>query len=203
VCDSSSPTARTRQDSRPCLYGLVPWRPSSSETWPYRTRLGPTQIDHQARQRQITILANLEGKPLGTAVQDVNAIVARMELPEGFVVDFEGFAEVMGESFQNLQFALFLAVVLIYMVLASQFGSFVHPFTIMLSLPLSLVGALGRSSCRATRSASSPISHHHVDGLVTKNAILLVDYTITLRERDGLARNDALLKAGPVRLRPS
>jgi HAE1 family hydrophobic/amphiphilic exporter-1 len=164
---------------------------------------GPTQIDHQARQRQITILANLEGKPLGTAVQDVNGIVARTGLPVGFVVDFEGMAEMMGESFRNLAFALFLAVILIYMVLASQFGSFVHPFTIMLSLPMSIVGAIGGLLLTGyTLSIFSMIGIIMLMGLVTKNAILLVDYTITLRERDGLARNDALLKAGPIRLRP-
>ena len=101
---------------------------------------GPTQIDHQARQRQITILANLEGKPLGTAIDDVNRIVAEMDLPPGFTVDFAGFADLLGESFANLLFALALAVVLIYMVLASQFGSFVHPFTIMLSLPMAVIG---------------------------------------------------------------
>jgi HAE1 family hydrophobic/amphiphilic exporter-1 len=164
---------------------------------------GPTQIDHQARQRQITILANLEGKPLGTAIQDVNEIVERVGLPEGFVVDFEGMAEMMGESFRNLSFALFLAVILIYMVLASQFGSFVHPLTIMLSLPMSLIGAIGALLLAGhTISIFALIGIIMLMGLVTKNAILLVDYTITLRERDGMERTDALLKAGPVRLRP-
>jgi HAE1 family hydrophobic/amphiphilic exporter-1 len=164
---------------------------------------GPTQIDHQARQRQITILANLQGKPLGTAIQDVNAIVERVGLPEGFAVDFEGMAEMMGESFRNLAFALFLAVILIYMVLASQFGSFVHPLTIMLSLPMSLVGAIGALLLAGhTISIFALIGIIMLMGLVTKNAILLVDYSITLRERDGMERTEALLKAGPVRLRP-
>jgi HAE1 family hydrophobic/amphiphilic exporter-1 len=164
---------------------------------------GPTQIDHQARQRQITILANLEGKALGDAVADVNAIAARVGLPDGFVVDFEGQADIMRESFQNLLFALFLAVILIYMVLASQFGSFVHPLTIMLSLPMSVVGAIGALLLTGyTLSIFAMIGIIMLMGLVTKNAILLVDYIITLRERDGMARTDALLKAGPVRLRP-
>jgi HAE1 family hydrophobic/amphiphilic exporter-1 len=164
---------------------------------------GPTQIDHQARQRQITILGNLEGKALGAAVEDVNAIVERMALPEGFVVDFEGMAEIMGESFRNLSFALFLAVILIYMVLASQFGSFVHPFTIMLSLPLSLIGAIGALILAGqVLSIFAMIGIIMLMGLVTKNAILLVDYIITLRTRDGMERDAALLKAGPIRLRP-
>jgi multidrug efflux pump subunit AcrB len=164
---------------------------------------GPTQIDHQARQRQITILGNLEGKALGAAVGDVNAIVERIGMPEDFVVDFEGMAEIMGESFRNLSFALFLAVLLIYMVLASQFGSFVHPFTIMLSLPLSLIGAIGALVLSGyALSIFAMIGIIMLMGLVTKNAILLVDYTITLRTRDGMERNAALLKAGPIRLRP-
>jgi HAE1 family hydrophobic/amphiphilic exporter-1 len=164
---------------------------------------GPTQIDHQARQRQITVLANLEGKPLGAAVQDVNAITERIGLPEGFEVDFEGMAQIMGESFQNLGFALFLAVILIYMVLASQFGSFIHPFTIMLSLPMSVIGAIGALLLTGyTLNIFTMIGIIMLMGLVTKNAILLVDYVITLRDRDGLPRNDAVLRAGPVRLRP-
>jgi HAE1 family hydrophobic/amphiphilic exporter-1 len=164
---------------------------------------GPTQIDHQARQRQITILGNLEGKVLGEAVQDVNAIVAKMGLPAGFVVDFEGQAELMAESFASMVFALFLAVILIYMVLASQFGSFVHPFTIMLSLPMAVVGAIG-----GLLGAGYPLSIFAMIGiimlmgLVTKNAILLIDYVNTLRERDRIERNEAILRAGPVRLRP-
>jgi hydrophobic/amphiphilic exporter-1 (mainly G- bacteria), HAE1 family len=164
---------------------------------------GPTEIDHLNRQRQIMINANLQGIPLGTAVEDVNAAASRIGLPEGFAIDFQGQAQMMADSFQSLAFALLLAVVLIYMVLASQFASFIHPLTIMLSLPMSLVGAIGGLLIAGHRlSMFAMIGVVMLMGLVTKNAILLVDYTNTLRERDGLARNDALLRAGPVRLRP-
>jgi HAE1 family hydrophobic/amphiphilic exporter-1 len=164
---------------------------------------GPTEIDHLARQRQIMINANLQGKPLGTAVEDVNAIARRIGFPEGFAYSLEGQAQIMAESFADLAFALFLAVVLVYMVLASQFGSFVHPFTIMLSLPMSLVGAIGGLLLTGNHfSIFAMIGIIMLMGLVTKNAILLVDYTNTLRERDRLERNQALLRAGPVRLRP-
>jgi len=164
---------------------------------------GPTQIDHEARQRQITILANLEGIVLGDAINDVNAIAARVRMPPGFSIDFTGQAEIMAESFQSLFFALFLAIILIYMVLASQFGSFLHPLTIMLSLPMAIVGAIGGLLVAGyTMSIFSMIGIILLMGLVTKNAILLIDYTNTLRERDRLERNEALLKAGPVRLRP-
>ena len=164
---------------------------------------GPTQIDHQARQRQITILANLEGKALGDAVADVNAIAASIGMPPGFVVDFEGQAEMMAESFTNMVFALVLAVILIYMVLASQFGSFVHPFTIMLSLPMAVVGAVGGLLLVGyPLSIFAMIGIIMLMGLVTKNAILLIDYVNTLRERDRVERDEAILRAGPIRLRP-
>jgi len=93
-------------------------------------------------------------------------------------------------------------VILIYMVLAAQFESLVHPFTVMLSLPLSVVGALGLLAMTGrTLNIFSMIGMIMLMGLVTKNAILLIDYTNMLRSR-GMARNDAILKAGPVRLRP-
>jgi HAE1 family hydrophobic/amphiphilic exporter-1 len=164
---------------------------------------GPTEIGHYARQRQIVINANLQGKPLGTAVEDVNAIARKVGLPEGYAVSLQGQAEIMAESFADLGFALILAVILIYMVLASQFGSFVHPFTIMLSLPMSLIGAIGGLLLTNGRfSIYAMIGIIMLMGLVTKNAILLVDYTNTLRKRDRLDRDQALLKAGPIRLRP-
>jgi hydrophobic/amphiphilic exporter-1 (mainly G- bacteria), HAE1 family len=162
---------------------------------------GPTQIDRQKRQRQITVLANLQDKPLGVALKEVNA-VAKKHVPKGYDTEFTGMGEIMEESFAEMFFALFLAIIIVYMILASQFDSFLHPFTIMLSLPLSLVGALG-----ALLLVGSPMSTFGMIGiimlmgLVTKNAILLVDYAQTLRSR-GLDRNAALLEAGPVRLRP-
>ncbi|MEZ5993701.1 MAG: efflux RND transporter permease subunit [Planctomycetota bacterium] len=126
-----------------------------------------------------------------------------MDLPSGYSYSYAGMAETMGESFRNLLFALGLAVLIVYMVLASQFESFVHPFTIMLSLPLSLVGAFGALVVfDMTLSIFTMIGLIMLMGLVTKNAILLIDYTITLRKRDGLSRDEALLTAGPVRLRP-
>jgi hydrophobic/amphiphilic exporter-1 (mainly G- bacteria), HAE1 family len=108
----------------------------------------------------------------------------------------------MRESMLNLLIALALAVIIVYLVLAAQFESFLHPFTIMLSLPLSMVGAFGAMAL--TKSPFNVITMIGIIllmGLVTKNAILLVDYTNTLRRR-GKSRLDALLEAGPVRLRP-
>lgn len=99
-------------------------------------------------------------------------------------------------------FSLFLAVLLIYMVLAAQFESLIHPFTIMITLPLSITGALGGLYLTgATLNIFSMIGMIMLMGLVTKNAILLIDYTNQLREK-GMERNDAIRRAGPVRLRP-
>jgi len=108
----------------------------------------------------------------------------------------------MAESFQYLLFALVLGIIMAYMVLASQFESFVHPFIVLLSMPLSFVGAFGLLFVMGkTLNIFSFIGVILLMGLVKKNAILIVDYTNTLRER-GMARKEAILQAGPVRLRP-
>ena len=109
----------------------------------------------------------------------------------------------MGESFYNLAVTMAMSVLVIYMVLAAQFESLIHPFTIMLSLPLAFVGALlALIIFHQTLSIFTMMAFIFLLGLVTKNAILLIDYTNTLRDRDGMGRDAALRKAGPVRLRP-
>jgi HAE1 family hydrophobic/amphiphilic exporter-1 len=162
---------------------------------------GPSQIERQARQRQVTVLANLEGLALGEATQLVDQAAERA-VPASLTSDYAGMAEVMAESFGYMITALMLAVIFVYMLLAAQFNSFMHPFTIMLSLPLSVVGAFGGLYVAGmTLNIFSMIGVIMLMGLVTKNAILLVDYTNTLRSR-GMGVHEALLEAGPVRLRP-
>lgn len=166
---------------------------------------GPVQIDRYNRSRQITVLANLERerKVLGEAVAELTAFLRAKNLPPGYSFGFAGQADTMAESFRYLLFALFLAVVFVYMVLASQFESFVHPFTIMVTLPLSLVGALGALVATGeTMSIFTMIGVIMLFGLVTKNGILVVDFANALRRRDGVSARDAMLRAGPVRLRP-
>ena len=164
---------------------------------------GPVSIERQNRRRQVTVLANLQAdKPLGEAVEQVQKIAADVQLPPGVVGVFSGNAETMAESAESMLFAMVLAVVLTYMVLAAQFESYLHPFTIMLSLPLSIGGALGALALTGrTLNIFSMIGMIMLMGLVTKNAILLVDYTNLLR-REGKSKRDALLQAGPTRLRP-
>lgn len=167
--------------------------------------VGPVQIARYNRARQITILANLvpNRKILGDAMDELTRIMQSVQLPPGYSFGFAGRAEDMNESFVNLFFALYLGIIIIYMVLASQFESFIHPFTIMLSVPLAVIGALGALVLSGlTMSIFTMIGLIMLMGLASKNGILLVDFTNTLRERDHMERTAAILKAGPIRLRP-
>jgi HAE1 family hydrophobic/amphiphilic exporter-1 len=162
---------------------------------------GPSVINRVDRQRAITLFASLEDKPLGEAMDDLNEIAAGI-LPSDYTPKYRGQADTMSESFGYLMFAIILGVIMAYMVLAAQFESFIHPFTVLLSLPLSFIGAFGALLLAGqTLSIFSFIGLILLMGLVKKNAILLVDYTNTLRER-GYSRREAILRAGPVRLRP-
>ena len=131
------------------------------------------------------VLDSLETtKPLGEGVEDVKKLESELKLPDGVVSIFTGSADMMAESFASILFFLFMAVVLTYMILAAQFESFLHPFTIMLSLPLSVGGALGSLFLLGrTLNIFSMIGMVMLMGLVTRNAILLVDYTNLLRSR--------------------
>jgi HAE1 family hydrophobic/amphiphilic exporter-1 len=162
---------------------------------------GPAKIERQNRQRQITVYANLKDLALGDATTQIDAAAKKL-IPPTLNTGWSGMADIMRESFGNLITALLLAVIIVYLVLAAQFESFLQPFTIMLSLPLSMVGAFGAMAIfRSPFNVITMIGIILLMGLVTKNAILLVDYTNTLR-RKGKTRLDALLEAGPVRLRP-
>jgi len=168
-----------------------------------RRGTGPIQIDRRNRMREITVQANLTSDlQLGTAVDIINSVADEVGIPPGVSTKIVGMAEIMQESFESMGFALMLAIIIIYMVLASLFESFVHPFTIMFSLPLSISGAMGLLLLSGqTSNIMSMIGIIMLFGLVTKNAILLVDYTNTLRRR-GQERLAAILTAGPRRLRP-
>jgi HAE1 family hydrophobic/amphiphilic exporter-1 len=164
--------------------------------------IGPNLINRKDRQRSTTIYADTVGdKKLGEAIAEVENL-AKKHIPSGYSHSFFGEAEAFRESFQYLLMALLQAIVIIYMVLAMQFNSFLHPLTVMLALPLSTVGAFGALYVTGdTISIISMIGMITLTALVVKNSILLVDYTNTLRER-GMERNQAVLQAAPVRLRP-
>ncbi|MDY7233048.1 efflux RND transporter permease subunit [Hyalangium rubrum] len=163
---------------------------------------GPVQIDRLNQQRQITLLANLApGYTLGEGMSFLTA-KAPQELPKGVTGGFSGNAKEMGKTMGAFATALGLGILLLYMILAAQFESYIHPFTIMLSLPFALIGAIGALLLSGNAlSMIALIGVIMLMGLVVKNGILLVDFTQQLREAGKSAR-EALLQAAPVRLRP-
>jgi HAE1 family hydrophobic/amphiphilic exporter-1 len=164
---------------------------------------GPTQIKRADRTRQIMIGANiLKGRPLNEITQKVNAALAALVLPRGVTYQFGGQVEQNQKMFASLGLALGLAIVFVYMVLASQFGSFIQPFALMLALPLSIIGAvLGLLLAGKLFDMVAFIGLIMLMGLVTKNSILLIDYINQLR-RKGMKRFEAIMDAGATRLRP-
>jgi HAE1 family hydrophobic/amphiphilic exporter-1 len=163
---------------------------------------GPSTIRRKDLQREVRISANPDGRSLGEISADIETAAAALSLKPGYDVVHGGDAEELKDMFNNMFQALFLAIVFIYLILASQFGSFVHPLAIMLSLPLSLVGvALALLATHDTLNIMSMIGLIMLMGLVTKNAILLVDFTNQSRAQ-GRSRREALIHAGSTRLRP-
>ena len=148
-----------------------------------RTVNGPTQIRRSNRTRQIMIAANtLKGRALNEITQNVKNALAKIPYPQGVTYEFGGQVEQNQKMFASLGLAMALAVVFVYMVLASQFGSFVQPFVIMLALPLSIIGAvLGLLLANKLFDMVAFIGLIMLMGLVTKNSILLVEYAIMTR----------------------
>ncbi len=163
----------------------------------------PTQIDRARLERVVTISGNMApGFSLSEASSAIRAEAAKVGLPPGYTVGLAGQTELLIETFGYVVEAIVLAVILIFLILASQFESFTHPIAIMLSLPLSLVGVLlALLLTRSTLSMMSMIGVIMLMGLVTKNAILLVD-NANEKRRSGMHRLNALIEAGAVRLRP-
>jgi HAE1 family hydrophobic/amphiphilic exporter-1 len=163
---------------------------------------GPSTIRHMDLQREVRLSAANSDRSVGEVMGDVTKAISRLNLPPGYDVAASGDAEELVSMFRSMLQTLALAIILIYLILGSQFGSFFHPLAIMLSLPLSLVGvALALLATGDTLNMMSMIGLIMLMGLVTKNAILLVDFTNQARAR-GAARDEALIKAGSTRLRP-
>ncbi len=177
-----------------------------------RESTGPNQINRRDLAREVAINANVYGRSPGEVSADVRKALEAIALPPGYRWQFGGSVKNMSESFAYALSALALAVIFIYMILASQFRSFLQPLALMTSLPLTLIGVvLALMMFRSTLSMFSVIGIVMLMGLVTKNAILLVDFAIRAREDGtdaqgqrvpGLPRAEALLLAARVRLRP-
>jgi HAE1 family hydrophobic/amphiphilic exporter-1 len=162
----------------------------------------PAQIDRYAQERQVTVIANLHNKPLGEAMLQGNAAVKTLGLGPEYFTTYSGRGKIMIEAVQNFAIAFVLSLVFIYIVLAAQFESFVHPVTIMVSMFLSLpFGILSLILTDRPLSIYSILGVFLLMGVVKKNAILQVDYTNHLREK-GMSRYDAQITADRVRLRP-
>ena len=163
---------------------------------------GPANIQRYNRQRQITVYASMDGLPLGEAVTLVTAKIRELDLKPGYGIVFTGNARTLTTASRDFTLAMLLAVAFIYMVLASQFNSLIHPLTIMTALPLSLpAGLLALLAFGMTLNVYSAIGMLMLFGIVKKNSILQVDYTNTLRA-EGMERHEALIMANRVRLRP-
>ncbi|WNG43664.1 efflux RND transporter permease subunit [Archangium minus] len=189
---------RVRQIELATPRGMVP----VTDVAKVELRDGPSVIEHENRQRQLAVYAQLNGAALGDVASQLQQRVAEKPLAPGYSLVYDGQMKLMNEQNDAFITAGLLAFVFIYMVLASQFESLKHPFTIMVSLPLALVGALlGLYFGGFHVSMGAMIGIILLMGLVTKNAILLVDGALQfLREGDSV--DEALMKAGPRRLRP-
>lgn len=177
-----------------------------------RESTGPNQINRRALAREVSINANVAGRSAGEVSADIRKALAGIAFPPGYGWQFSGSTKNMQESFGYAVSALALAIIFIYMILASQFKSFLQPLALMTALPLTLIGVvLALLVFGSTLSMFSIIGVVMLMGLVTKNAILLVDFAIRAREPGiavdgspvpGLPRAEALLLAARVRLRP-
>jgi len=164
---------------------------------------GPAEIRRIDQERVAVVSANLDGRDLGSVVADIESVLATVPVPDGFSIAIGGQNEEMVRSFDSMKFALLLAVFLVYLVMASQFESLLHPLVIMCTIPLGLVGsALALLASGQTISVVVLIGLIMLAGIVVNNAIVLVDYVNHLRRREGVAKIAALVQAGQVRFRP-
>jgi HAE1 family hydrophobic/amphiphilic exporter-1 len=167
-----------------------------------RQSRGPAQIDHLDRDRVIIVQANVSGRPLTEVTNSINERLAKLHMPPGYEITQGGEARDQAEVFTRIFTALGVAVLLMYLILVVQFGSFLDPLAILISLPLSLIGVvLALWITGSTLNIMSLIGVILLMGIVAKNAILLIDFAKWARER-GQPLREALIEAGRIRLRP-
>lgn len=168
----------------------------------FRQEVGPMRISRNDQVRSASVTARLSGRPLGQVVTDIQKGLNELSLPAGYSIQFVGEQEQMAESFGSLAGALILAILLVYMIMAAQFESLLHPFIIMFALPQTFVGVvLSLVITGRTLNVPAFIGLIMLAGIVVNNAIVLIDYINKLRLR-GYSCREAILEAGPVRLRP-
>ena len=203
-----SPEARTNVRDLEALPLMIPGPDGSQATVPLgqvarvTPSVGPARIDHLDRDRVISVQANTQGRSLTEVIGDITTRLQQVPLPPGYTLRQGGETEDQQEVFGRIMIALAVAIMLMYFVLVVQFGSFLDPFSILLSLPLSLIGVmLGLLVTGSTLNLMSLIGVILLMGIVAKNAILLIDFA-KWAEEEGMERREALIQAGRVRLRP-
>jgi len=163
---------------------------------------GPVTIVRQNQARQVTVTGTVVGRDIGTVNREIQQKLNELHLPEGYSIKMGGEQEQMMESFSDMLLVFVLAVILVYMVMAAQFESLKHPFVIMFTVPLALIGVvLSLLLTGHTINIISLIGVIMLAGIVVNNAIVLIDFINQLRE-SGMSRNEAIITAGPARLRP-
>ena len=204
-----TPESRTRAADLMNLPMLVLGPNGAPSTMPLgqvasiREGLGPAIIDHLNREPVVTVELNTAGRAAGDVTADIQSRLEKMRLPAGVRYTIGGDAESQAEVFGQIFSALGLAVLLMYLILVVQFGSFIDPVAILMSLPLSLIGVMVSLAITGmTVNIMSLIGVILLMGIVAKNAILLIDFAKWAREERGMPLREALIQAGAIRLRP-
>ena len=173
-----------------------------SDVMVLQNRTGESEIRRKEKQRMVEITANVATGSLSEARALIDAEIDKIDMPSGVRIRYGGMAEIQDESFASIQTAMILAILFVYIVMAGILESFIHPFTVMMTLPLGLIGAsFGLFFSGQTINIFSLMAMVMLVGIVVNNAILLLDYTKQLREK-GMPIREALLEACPTRLRP-
>jgi len=195
----------TRENIESLLDEQISYRGASiplRELVSYEMAKGPKEIRRESQQREVLVTANLRGTKISQVVPKIQEKINELSLPSGYRVVFSGEQEEMTKSFNSLIFAFLLAVLLVYMIMAAQFESLLHPFLILFTLPMGLTGAIWALFLTGqTLNVISVIGMVVLAGIVVNDAIVKIDYTNQLRKR-GLSYREAILEASRVRLRP-
>jgi HAE1 family hydrophobic/amphiphilic exporter-1 len=164
--------------------------------------VGPTQLQRENRNSAITLFSQVAGRPSGSVVEDVDKALAG-KVPAGVTYSYTGNQKNQQDSFQSMGLAIAIAILFVYFVMVALYDSYVYPFVVMFSVPVAIVGALlALALANKALSIFTMLGMIMLIGLVTKNAILIVDRANQVREEEGLSTYDALLEAGQLRLRP-
>ncbi|MDP2647157.1 MAG: efflux RND transporter permease subunit, partial [Desulfobacterales bacterium] len=166
-------------------------------------RSGPVQVERKDQERIVSVRANFTGRDMGSVVADIRERLREVPVPRDFAIDFGGDYEEQQEAFRELQVGIILALILVYMVMASLYESLRDPFVVMFSVPMAAIGVIVMLLLtNTTFNVQSYIGCIMLGGIAVNNAILLVDHTNLLRRRDGMPLREAIEEAGRRRLRP-